>query len=159
MRVIEKARQAALAAETVFGTARARIAARLMPGGKLSAALLDREQHAAHGLAWLATYAAVLRELTRYAERLVEDGRLGETEQLLVEIAAGEYLNQIAGGIPMNQGEFVRAHDLGLRPPDLAPLYDCVLLEEGNTAEARGAARRTAGFRSLRRSRARSHIG
>ncbi|NJL17392.1 MAG: hypothetical protein HC938_09535 [Nitrospira sp.] len=49
--------------------ARAHVAARVMPGGKISGKSLDREQHAAHGLAWLATYAAVLRELA-HAERI-----------------------------------------------------------------------------------------
>ena len=38
-----------------------------MPGGKINARLLDTEQHAAHGLAWLATYAATLRELANFA--------------------------------------------------------------------------------------------
>ncbi len=64
-------------------------------------------------------------------------GRFGETEQLTAQIAAGEYLNQIAGGIPMNQGEFARLQDLGLSRSDAAPLHDCVLAQRGNTAEAR----------------------
>ena len=78
-----------------------------------------------------------LRELAQYAERLTASGRFGETEQLTAQIAAGEYLNQIAGGIPMNQGEFARLQDLGLSRSDAAPLHDCVLAQRGNTAEAR----------------------
>ena len=126
--------EAATAAEILFAKARAKLAARLMPGGRISPEALDREQHAAHGLAWLATYAATLRQLANYAGRL---SHFGEIEQLTTGIAAGEYLNQIAGGIPMNQGEFARASDLGLTRTDLAPLYDLVLMERGNTAEAR----------------------
>ncbi|MGL4526724.1 MAG: acyl-CoA dehydrogenase family protein [Aestuariivirga sp.] len=129
--------QASRAADLVLAKARAHVAARVMPGGKISGKILDREQHAAHGLAWLATYAAVLRELAQYAERLTASGRFGETEQLTAQIAAGEYLNQIAGGIPMNQGEFARLQDLGLSRSDAAPLHDCVLAQRGNTAEAR----------------------
>jgi (2S)-methylsuccinyl-CoA dehydrogenase len=129
--------KAAKAAETVLARARARVAGRVMPSGKISAPALDHEQHAAHGLAWLATYAAVLREAAQYAARLTAEGRFGETEQLTVQIVAGEYLNQIAGGIPMNQGEFARLHDLGLSRGDAAPLHDCVLIERGNTPEAR----------------------
>ncbi len=34
--------------------------------------------------------------------------RFGEMEALITQIAFGEYLNQIAGGIPMSQGEMVR---------------------------------------------------
>jgi (2S)-methylsuccinyl-CoA dehydrogenase len=128
---------AAAVADTVLARARARVAARLMPSGKLSSALLDREQHMAHGLSWLATYAAVIRELAAHAGRLGAAGRLGETEQLTLQIVAGEYLNQIAGGIPMNQGEFTRPADLGLSPGDVAVIHDCWLTGHGNTAEAR----------------------
>ena len=46
--------------------------------------------------------------LAEFAARLEAKGAFGETEQLTVQIAVGEYLNHIAGGIPMNQGEFAR---------------------------------------------------
>ena len=108
--------QAATAVETLLAKAKARVAARVMPGGKINSRLLDEEQHAAHGLAWLATYAATLRELARFAARLEADGKLGETEQLTIQIAAGEYLNHVAGGIPMNQGEFLQALRTGPHP-------------------------------------------
>ncbi len=39
---------------------------------------------------------------------------LGEIEELIVQIGIGEYLAQIAGGIPMSQGEIVRPADVGL---------------------------------------------
>jgi (2S)-methylsuccinyl-CoA dehydrogenase len=41
-------------------------------------------------------------------------GTLGEKERLLVQLGVGEFLAQIAGGIPMSQGEIVRPTDLGL---------------------------------------------
>lgn len=129
--------QAASAVETLLAKAKARVAARVMPGGKINSRLLDEEQHAAHGLAWLATYAATLRELANYAGRLEAEGKLGETEQLTIQIAAGEYLNQVAGGIPMNQGEFLRLTELGLTRSETAGLYELVLTERGNTAAAR----------------------
>ncbi len=59
--------EAARAAETVCAKAMLRLAERLAPGGKISAEALDRDQHAAHGLAWFATYATTLRELGAYA--------------------------------------------------------------------------------------------
>ena len=93
-----------------------------------------------HGLAWLATTATVLADLAAFAERLEETGRFGETERLLVQIAAGEYLNQIAGGIAMNQIEFVRPADLGLTRSDLAALDKPSmqqLMTGGNSAAAR----------------------
>lgn len=129
--------QAATAVEALLAKAKARVAARVMPGGKINSRLLDEEQHAAHGLAWLATYAATLRELANFAARLEAAGKLGETEQLTIQIAAGEYLNHVAGGIPMNQGEFLRLTELGLSRSETAGLYDLVLTERGNTAAAR----------------------
>ena len=129
--------QAATAVETILAKAKARVAAIVMPGGKINSRLLDEEQHAAHGLAWLATYAATLRELANFAGRLEAEGKLGETEQLSIQIATGEYLNHVAGGIPMNQGEFLRLTELGLTHSETAGLHDLVLAERGNTVAAR----------------------
>ena len=125
---------------SLYGHAKARIQARVTAERKLSCHLIEREQHAVHGLAWLATYDAVLRELSAYAARLTASQKFGEMEQLLVQIAAGEYLNQIAGGIPMNQAEFARLADLGLTRSDLAALDRPpvqALMISGNTAAAR----------------------
>ena len=54
----------------------------------------------------------------------------------LVEVAAGEYLQQVLGGIPLNQQEFIRPHELGLDPSDLEPLQNNPL-RLANTAEKR----------------------
>jgi (2S)-methylsuccinyl-CoA dehydrogenase len=40
------------------------------------------------------------------------DGKFGEVEQLILQIAFGEYLWQIYGGIPMSQGEILRPQDM-----------------------------------------------
>ena len=128
------------AVASLYGQARGRIAAKVTAERKLSAHLIDREQHAVHGLAWLATYEAVLRELSAYASRLTEGQKFREMEQLLVQIAAGEYLAQVAGGIPMNQAEFARLSELGLTRTDLAVLdrpQVQALLAAGNTPAAR----------------------
>jgi (2S)-methylsuccinyl-CoA dehydrogenase len=90
------------------------VQARVSSSGRISASLLEREQHAVHGLAWLATYVEVVRQLSAYARRMTEFGRFGETERLLVTIGLGETLAQIFGGIPMSQGEIVRLASLGL---------------------------------------------
>jgi (2S)-methylsuccinyl-CoA dehydrogenase len=104
--------------------ARFELASRLTSGGRLSPEALEHHQHAAHSLAWLATYAMALRCLAAHAAALDRSGRLGELEQLLITAAFGEYLSQIAGGIPMNQAEFARPADLGLRPGDLVILQE-----------------------------------
>ena len=107
--------------------ARVALAPRLLPDGRLSSQALEHHQHAAHGLAWVATYATALRCLAAHAARLARSGRLGELEHLLITAAFGEYLSQIAGGIPMSQTEFIRPADLGLEPGDLALLHEPAL--------------------------------
>ena len=109
-------------------------------GGRPDNDLLNVNQHRLHGLSWLATYVEALRQMAEYAGRMNAQGRFGELELLLTQVAFGEYLNQIAGGIAMSQTEFVRAHALGLDNDDLAPLYQGTvgeLFRHGNTAAAR----------------------
>ena len=89
-------------------------------GGRIDSAALETEQHAAHALSWLATYVESLKQLSAWAGRLGEG--FGEIEGLILQIGFGEYLTQIAGGIPMSQTEFARLSDLGIdwQPSDAA---------------------------------------
>ena len=113
----------ALAAAESFGAAAERAVARLVaPGGKLDSELLEREQFAAHGYAWLATYVAALREMLHWAERLQAAGQLGELERLMLQAAYGEYLSQLSGGIALRQVEVLRPGDLGLGEAEVAAL-------------------------------------
>ena len=108
--------------------------------GRVSAGLIEAHQTAAHGLAWLATYAQSLREMQRWALALQEQGKFGETEQLIHQIAFGEYLWQIYGGIQMNQGEILRLQDLGLSQEDMRGMMEPAiqaLTQGGNTQAAR----------------------
>jgi (2S)-methylsuccinyl-CoA dehydrogenase len=98
------------------------VAAKIAPGGKIDGAALEREQHAAHGLAWIATYAEALRQIASYAKRMQDEGRFGELEALLTQIGAAEYAAQLHGGVMMSQGEMVRAHELGVAENDHAAL-------------------------------------
>ncbi|HXT06036.1 MAG TPA: acyl-CoA dehydrogenase family protein [Roseiarcus sp.] len=115
--------------ETLLARATAATRARVSRDGRLDAALIEAEQHAAHGLAWLATYAQAVRELAAYAQRMRAEGRFGETEALLTRVGLGEYLAQAFGGLPMNQSEFVRPADFGLDEAIVARL------REGSVAE------------------------
>src|SRR6267154_100243 len=107
-------REAVRAAEGVLHDATRAVRARVAKDNQTVDHLLDREQRATHALAWLATYVEGVRQLCAYAQRMHEAGRLGELEQLIVEIGLGEYLAQIQGGIPMSQGEIARPADMGL---------------------------------------------
>ncbi len=75
-------------------------------------ATLQREQARAHGFAWASTYVRALHEMLGWAQRLEAGGRLGELESLLLQAAYAEYLAQLAGGLPMSQGEMFRADSL-----------------------------------------------
>ncbi len=108
---------------------------RVSAGGKVSTQALDDHQSAAHALAWLATTVEALAQMQGWAERLAAASLFGETEALIHQIAFGEYLNQIAGGIPMSQGEIARLPDIGLR---WTPGADAArLMADGNTQDAR----------------------
>ncbi|MEM9579091.1 MAG: acyl-CoA dehydrogenase family protein, partial [Pseudomonadota bacterium] len=91
-------------------------------------------------LAWLATYVESLVQMQEWAERMEADGTFGEIEQLIHQIAFGEYLWQIYGGIPMNQGEILRLQDIGLSQDGMRGLMDpavMTLTQSGNTQGAR----------------------
>jgi (2S)-methylsuccinyl-CoA dehydrogenase len=126
--------------EAILADATAAVRARVSKDGRVVSRLVDREQRATHGLAWLATYGEAVRQLAAYAQRMHAAGRLGEVEDLLVRIAIGEYLEQVLGGIPMSQGEIVRPADLGLSRAGLAQRMTAALetmIDAGNTAEHR----------------------
>jgi (2S)-methylsuccinyl-CoA dehydrogenase len=114
VKLVALAREAAQAAEALLGDATAAVRERVTVDHQVVDRMLDREQRATHGLAWLATYVESVKQLAAYAERMHASGTLGEVEELLVHIGIGEYLAQIQGGIPMSQGEIVRPADLGL---------------------------------------------
>src|ERR1700731_4060317 len=106
--------RATAAAEAVLRAARGRLNDRVAPQGAGDAALLDREQFALHGFAWMATYIEALRQLREWARRLDDAGELGAAEALILEFGFGEYLAQLAGGIGMAPGETVGPAHLGL---------------------------------------------
>ena len=134
------ARDAAAALEALLGDATARVRERVAVEGHVVSRLLDREQRAAHGLAWLATYVEAVRQMAAYAGRMAADGNLGEVEEHLVRIGIGEYVAQVLGGIPMSQNEVVRPADMGLTMAQVAgrmtPAVE-QLVATGNTAERR----------------------
>jgi (2S)-methylsuccinyl-CoA dehydrogenase len=132
------ARDATLAAETLLAEAAAKVRERVAADGR--AVNIDREQRAAHALAWLATYVQAIRQLAAYADQRQSAGTLSELEELTIRIGLGEYFAQIIGGIPMSQGEIARPSDLGLSPAAVAARLSPVaetLMAFGNTAQHR----------------------
>ena len=126
--------------EATLEAARVAVRADVTQDGRVSGQLIEENQTAAHGLSWLATYVYSLRQMQQWADKLQSDGAFNEMEQLIHQIAFGEYLAQVQGGIQMNQGEVLRLQDLGLGQDALNALRTeavVTLTEGGNTQAAR----------------------
>ena len=128
----------------------------VMVNGQLDAQQAHRNQRALHGLAWIATTAEAILATARWGQRLADSDGTGGTgaalehphlahrpaENLLIGIGIGEYLQQLAGGIPMSQNEIFRPLELGLDDAVQVLRSDSAVawfLEHGNTVRARHA--------------------
>jgi (2S)-methylsuccinyl-CoA dehydrogenase len=133
-------RRAASDAEAYFVELRKSVAGRVAPGGKVDRRLIDVEQRATHGLAWVLTYVETLKETANWADRIAAEERFGEIEQLLSQILFGEYLSQMIGGLPMTQVEIVRpidmTHDQAIMQKLFTPAITALVMG-GNTPAAR----------------------
>lgn len=128
------------AAQAVCEAARMCLRDMVSADGRVQNTLIEEHQTAAHGFAWLATYVQSLEQMQSWAEALQAQQKFGETEQLIHQIAFGEYLCQLTGGIPMNQTEVIRLQDMGLTAEAAAPLTTgaaAQLARDGNTQAAR----------------------
>ena len=107
-------RAAVAAARELLADARTSVGELVIVGRRqgLRRVLLEREQHAAHGLAWTATYVEALRPdggLCGAHER--RRAAWASSKHFITQIAFSEYLAQLSGGIPMSQGEVIRPDD------------------------------------------------
>ncbi len=109
-------------AEVLVAELQDAVGERVRRDDRLDRGMLDAEQHVAHGLAWAAAYAETLRQTAHWARNLIELEKFGEAEALPAQLLAHEYLSQLVGGLPMNQGEVFRLADLGVSAHRLAPL-------------------------------------
>ena len=133
--ILTLTKPAVAAIETLLERATEKLRGDVTENGRVSSSKLEVHQDAAHALSWLATYTMALRQMHAWADRLKNDGKFGEMEQLILQIAFGEYLAQIAGGIPMSQGEIARLQEFGLEMPDAAEIT--TLIAQGNSTAAR----------------------
>mgnify|MGYP001260421728 CR=1 FL=1 len=129
-RLIERCGDAVTSADRVLQLAKAGVRIKIQEAGGM-----DNAQHAAHGLAWLATTVEGLRQMLDWGSRMNGEGRFGEFEQLLLAAAFGEYCAQISGGIPMSQVEIIRCDVLGVPKSEIRRFEDSVadLVAEGGS--------------------------
>lgn len=112
--MIQDLSSATLAARAYLAEARKAVSLRCAPEGVAQPALLQTHQRALHGLAWTATTVEAVACAARWGQNLHAQGRLSEGEELVLVLGVGEYLAQLAGGIPMSQSEIFRPLELGL---------------------------------------------
>ncbi|MFM7379308.1 MAG: acyl-CoA dehydrogenase family protein [Erythrobacter sp.] len=134
------ARAALGAARDYCESVRQAVAAVVAPQGTPDPALLTREQHRVHGFAWVAAQIAALEATADWASRAERAGRFGPAEELTLRIGFGEYLAQIAYGLPMSAQEVVRPASLGTEAAARALAAHPAtarFLAEGSTPETR----------------------
>ena len=112
--------EAVTAADNLAGSVRFAVSELIVRDGRVDRGLLQEHQHPAHGFAWFTTYVEALRHMLSWGRNLESEGRYGELEQLILQSAIGEYLAQIAGGIPMSQGEILRIAEIGVDEAEIA---------------------------------------
>ena len=105
---------AVIAARRYEAAARARFSALLLRDGRVDAGVLEANQSAAHGFAWLAASVACLHALAKWANELSRQGRSDARVALIVRLGFGEYLSRLAYGLPLSQGETLRPAEMGL---------------------------------------------
>ncbi|MDG4717529.1 MULTISPECIES: acyl-CoA dehydrogenase family protein [Thalassospira] len=119
------------------------VRAQVTVDGRIDANAFDEHQFAAHGFAWFTTYVTALQQMKAWSDRLATQGKRGRLETLILQVAFGEYLAQIKGGIPMSQGEIIRLNTLGASETDIqafcASRAVTVLSAHGNSDAARRA--------------------
>ena len=132
--------QALESLDALFEVAKETVKSLVSNDGRVSSGLMEQHQAAAHGLSWLATYQESMRQMQNWATKLSDAGEFGEAEQLLHQIACGEYHAQIVGGIPMSQSEIVRLSDIKIPAAAQQDYQNAAvmnLIANGNTQAAR----------------------
>ena len=132
--------QALESLDALFEAAKGTVKSLVSNDGRVSSGLMEQHQAAAHGLSWLATYLESMRQMQNWATKLSDAGEFGEAEQLLHQIACGEYHAQIVGGIPMSQSEIVRLSDIKIPAAAQQDYQNAAvmnLIANGNTQAAR----------------------
>ncbi len=108
--------------------------------GAIERALLEREQHAVHGLAWLATYVEALRQLQGWAQRLDAGGQARRARARAARGRLRRVSRPDRGRHPDEPGRDrparVRSASIGRRS-SASPQAAGELIEHGNSAAGR----------------------
>ena len=83
--IISKCREAQKTVDAYYSAAKEQVSKLVLVDGKISKEKLNKEQHAAHGLAWIATYKETLREMLNWAINLESENKFTEYEKLILQ--------------------------------------------------------------------------
>ena len=100
---LEQAKNALEATATYVAAVRAQVQSRVVVDGRAKSDLINQEQRAVHGYAWIDTTYEALKSVLDWAIGLQGQNSLKDVDVLALNIAFGEYLSQMIGGIPMGQ--------------------------------------------------------
>lgn len=134
---IDLAENAALAARRYADGLREALLSRF---GTPDAHTLQREQHVLHGYAWIASTVTAIEATSDWARRAQAEGAFSAIDNLVVRIGIGEYLAQLAHGVPMSAHEIVRPEHIAECDAHSVLLGDEAVrnfLTNGSTAESR----------------------
>ncbi|MEP1231341.1 MAG: acyl-CoA dehydrogenase family protein [Litorimonas sp.] len=137
---LEQAKQALEATATYVAAVRTRVQSLVVVEGRAKSDLVNKEQRAVHGYAWIDTTYEALKAAFEWAVNLQGRNSLKDVDVLALNIAFGEYLSQMIGGIPMGQNEFIRPSDLSLNPQAQVLATNAAVahfVQNGNTAHTR----------------------
>ena len=139
-KLLNSAGAALSAAQEYVSLVKETVKARVFIEGRASTALINTEQRIVHGYAWIETTVTALESVLEWATSLEARGELKEADLTGLQIAFGEYLSQLVGGIPMGQNEYIRPADFSLSEAIELVAKDkniAHFVQHGNTAEAR----------------------
>ncbi len=137
---VSLAEEAAQAARAYRAAVANKTASVIAPGGRVDAALAEREQRLTHGFAWIATTVEALEATAEWAKSAQSAGAFQTVDELVLRIGFGEYCAQLASGIVMSANEVIRPGEFGLE--DAARAFAAnpavgQLIAQGSTAETR----------------------
>lgn len=103
------------ALERLYAIARDRVRARVVVGDKLASDRLDKEQLAAHAVAYLATELEASRQIAAWAARVG-----GAHERRIADAYVAELTRSLRGGVDLGQTELIPLSELGVTGADVA---------------------------------------
>ena len=145
MSSLEPARAAALAIDRLYAIARERVRGRVVKGGALDGAALDREQLAAHALAYVATDLAACRQLLAWAEAFP-----GAESAAVAQVFVAEVARSLRSVVWLGATETYAVSEMLVTPADVAETV-------GAASIARWADEESSGERYLALGRAHAH--